>query len=99
MDEKIKRVTMALAAMDGMTPEHFHAQDESFRIGYYSRARAAIEAYAAALAGAGYVMVPRQPEDDRVERGVSALLDFDRRFENEDAAVRRIYEVMNGISC
>ena len=98
MDEKIKRVAMALATIDGMPPEHFHAHDESVKLEYYRRSVVVTAAYEAALADAGYVMVPRRPEDDRVKRGVSALLVFDRRFESEEDAVVRIYEAMNGIS-
>ncbi len=44
MSKMIDGVVMALAALDGMSPEHFHDQKETFRIEYYRRARAAIEA-------------------------------------------------------
>lgn len=60
--------------------------------------RAACEAYEAALADAGMVIVPMRPEEDRIKSGVSALLDFDRRFERQESAVLCIYEAMTGLS-
>ena len=76
----------------------WHEVDPGFQDLFRDIAIAALEAGNAALTDSGYLIVPLLPEDDRVKRGVSALLEFDSRFESEEAAVVRIYEAMNGIS-
>lgn len=63
MDDKIVRIAMSLAAMDGVPPKHFHAHDESFKIEYYRRAYVATEAYESALSDAGYAIVPKMATD------------------------------------
>ena len=64
---------MVLAAIGGMPPKHFHAHDKSFRLEYYRRAYAAIDAYEAALSDAGYVIVPIYPTEVMQNRAAASV--------------------------
>lgn len=59
---------------------------------------AAIDAYEAALAEAGYEIVPRKPTPPMIKAGALELIRYDNRFDSYESGAGEIFEIMCSVA-